>query len=74
MVMLAGLVVIWEENLKCYITGIDWFIWTLKDFHLNFNIRRTSGNWNSDVYKVFTCLNMLDICENMVEIDFASAK
>ncbi len=43
-------------------------------FHWDFNRRRTSGNWNSDIYKVFSSLNKLDIYENMEEVDFASAK
>ncbi len=38
---------------------------TKKVFHWDFNRRRTSGNWNSDIYKVFSSLNKLDIYENM---------
>ncbi len=47
---------------------------TKEVFHWDFNRRLTSGNWNSDIYKVFSSLNKLDIYENMEEVDFASAK
>ncbi len=43
-------------------------------FHWDFNRRRTSGKWNSDIYIVFSSLNKLDIYENMEDVDFASAK
>ncbi len=41
-------------------------------FHLDFIRRRTSNNWISDIYKVFTY--KLDIYENIVIIVFASWK
>ncbi len=43
-------------------------------FIQDFNRRQTSGNWNSDIYKVFSSLNKLDIYENMEEVNLASAK
>ncbi len=47
---------------------------TKKVFRWYFNRKRISGNWNSDIYKVFSSLNKLDIYENMEEVDFTSAK
>ncbi len=44
---------------------------TKKVFDWDFNGRRTSGNCNSDIYKVFSSL---DIYENMEEVDFARTK
>ncbi len=47
---------------------------TKKVFHWDYNSRGKSGNWNGDIYKVFSSLNKLDIYENMEEVNFASAK
>ncbi len=45
-----------------------------KVYHCDFNRKRIFGNWNSDIYKVFSSLNKLDIYENMDEVGFTSAK
>ncbi len=47
---------------------------TKRFFICDFNRRRTSGNWNSNVYKVFFSLSKLDIYGNMEQVVLASAK
>jgi hypothetical protein len=47
---------------------------TKKFFTWDFDKRRSTGNWNSDIFKVFAKLNIVEMYNNLVEVDLEFIK